>query len=440
MDSKKIKIGLVGFGTVGSGVAKILLEDKDILKAKSGIDFELAKIVDLDTTTDRGVKIPDGILCDDINTIIDDQSIDIALELVGGTGIAKTFTEKMLDSGKHVVTANKALLAKHGIELYRKAKDNDKCIAFEASCAGGIPIVSALRTGLAANNIERIYGILNGTCNYILTSMSAKNEDFPVALKKAQELGYAEADPTLDINGGDSAHKLAILASYAFGYEIEFSDVFFDGIEKVSIEDINWGKEMGYAIKLLGIAEKDAQGMISLRVVPAFVSNEEIIAQVSGPFNAVSVFGSNVGETMFYGRGAGMLPTASAVVTDIMEIALGNSKRTFDSLELKPKSQTQKVLLETQQLQSRFYVRLLAADKPGVFAKIGDVIGKHDISISGVLQHEGHSPENTVPVIITTHMTKQANIFNAIKELSELDVVSSEPVCMEIVDIPNDEV
>jgi len=271
MDSKKIKIGLVGFGTVGSGVAKILLEDKDILKAKSGIDFELAKIVDLDTTTDRGVKIPDGILCDDINTIIDDQSIDIALELVGGTGIAKTFTEKMLDSGKHVVTANKALLAKHGIELYRKAKDNDKCIAFEASCAGGIPIVSALRTGLAANNIERIYGILNGTCNYILTSMSAKNEDFPVALKKAQELGYAEADPTLDINGGDSAHKLAILASYAFGYEIEFSDVFFDGIEKVSIEDINWGKEMGYAIKLLGIAEKDAQGMISLRVVPALL-------------------------------------------------------------------------------------------------------------------------------------------------------------------------
>ncbi len=440
MKNKKFKVGLIGFGTVGSGVAKILLEDKDILKAKTGIDFELAKIVDLDTTTDRGVKVPDGVLTDDINAILKDESIDVAIELVGGTTIAKTFTENMLKAGKHVVTANKALLAKHGIELYKLAKYNDKAIAFEASCAGGIPVVLALRSGLVANNIQRIYGILNGTCNYILTSMSSKNEDFPVALKKAQELGYAEADPTLDINGGDSAHKLAVLASYAFGYEIEFDDVWVDGIEKVSIEDINWGKKMGYTIKLLGIAEKDNDEMISLRVVPAFVANDEIISQVSGPFNAVSIFGSNVGETMYYGRGAGMLPTASAVVSDIVELALGNSKNTFDALEFKPKEEAQKHLLKIDSLKSRFYIRLQAADKAGVFSKIGDILAKHNISISGVLQQEGNSPENTVPVIITTHLTKQIDVAAAIKALGKLDIVSSEPTCIEIVDIPNDEV
>lgn len=435
---KVIKIGLVGFGTVGSGVAKILLEDRQMILEKTGLDLQLTKIVDLDTTTKRPVEIPDGMLTSDLEELLNDETIDVGIELVGGTGFAKDLILKMLDAGKNVVTANKALLAKHGIEINKKAKEKGVCVAFEASCAGGIPIVSALRTGLAANNIQKIYGILNGTCNYILSSMAQTNEDFPVALKKAQDLGYAEADPTLDINGGDSGHKLAILASIAFGYEIEFDDVYVDGIEKISIDDIHCGKELGYVLKLLGIAEKDNNGKISLRVVPAFISKEDTLAQVSGPFNAVSVFGSSVGKTMYYGRGAGMLPTASAVVADIIEVGLGNSKRIFDSLRLKPKSEVQSVLQPADELESRFYMRLMAADKPGVFARIADVLGQNDISISGALQHEGRGPDNTVPVIVTTHSTKQKNIFNAVKKLNDLDVVGSNPVCIQVVDIPED--
>lgn len=439
MNDNTVKIGLIGFGTVGSGVAKILLEDKEIVKSRMGVDLELKRIVDLDTVSQRPVKIPSGMLTDNLDDILKDNDIDVVIELIGGTGIAKEVVAKSLDSGKHVVTANKALLAKHGIELYEKAKNNGKCIAFEASCGGGIPIVSALRSGLTANNINNIYGILNGTCNYILTSMAGKNEDFPVALKKAQELGYAEADPTLDINGGDTGHKLAILASIAFGYEIEFDDVYVEGIEKISIDDIHCGEEMGYVLKLLGIAEKNQQGQISLRVVPAFISKDDLISKVDGPFNAVSVFGSSVGKTMYYGRGAGMLPTASAIVADIIEIALGNSQRLFESVQLRPKAEAQKVLVSAEEHNSRFYVRLMAKDEPGVLATIADLLGKNSISISGALQHEGKGPENTVPVIITTHMTAQKNITCALKQLSSLEVIGKNPVCIEIVDIPEDE-
>jgi homoserine dehydrogenase len=438
--SKKVKVGLIGFGTVGSGVAKILLDQRAEIREKTGIDIELASVVDLDTTTPRPVILPEGLLTDDLNSILEDDSIDIAVELVGGTTFAKDLQSDMLKKGKSVVTANKALLAKHGIELYKIARDNGKCIAFEASCAGGIPVVSALRSGLAANRIEKIYGILNGTCNYILTSMAKSGADFPDALKDAQKLGYAEADPTLDINGGDSGHKLAILASIAFGYEVEFDDVYVEGIESISINDIRRGEEMGYAIKLLGIAEKSDDGRLWLRVVPAFIADDELLAQVSGPFNAVSIFGSAVGNTMFYGRGAGMMPTASAVVADIIEVANGNSKRLFDTLISKPHEETKKVLADVKDSVSRYYIRLNALDKPGVFAAIADTLGKFNISISGALQHEGQAPENYVPVMITTHFTTQRKIENAIKAICGLNIVAEKPVCIQIVDIPEDNV
>ncbi len=437
---KKVRVGLVGFGTVGSGVAKILVEQRADITARTGLDIELARVVDLDTTSARPVTLADGVLSSDINTIYNDDTIDIAVELVGGTTFAKDLQLKMLCRGKSVVTANKALLAKHGVELYETARKNGKCIAFEASCAGGIPVISALRTGLVANEIRKIYGILNGTCNYILTAMAKNGEDFPVALAAAQKLGYAEADPTLDINGGDSGHKLAILASIAFGYEIEVGDIYVEGIESISIDDIRRGEEMGYALKLLGIAERDDEGRIWLRVVPAFVADDEMIAQVSGPFNAISIFGSAVGHTMFYGRGAGMMPTASAVVADIIEVANGNSKRLFDSLVMRPHEQAKKVIADVKDLNTRFYIRLNALDKTGVFAAIADMLAKCNISISGAIQHEGHAPKNYVPLVITTHQTTQREIEKAIATICERNIVADKPVCIQIVDIPEDSV
>lgn len=437
MSNNNVKIGLVGFGTVGSGVAKILLENADSIMQRTGVALEIARIVDLDTTTPRPVELPNGLLSDDLDGLLNDDSIDIGVELVGGTTFAKDLQLKMLQSGKHVVTANKALLAKHGKELYAEAKKNDRCIAFEASCAGGIPIVSAIRSGLAANNINRIYGIINGTCNYILSSMAGNDDDFAVALKQAQEKGYAEADPTLDINGGDSAHKLVILASLAFGYDVAMDDVLIEGIEDVSIDDIRYGKEMGYTLKLLAIGERNDNGKISLRVHPSFICSSSALAQVDGAFNAVSIFGDAVGQTMYYGRGAGMMPTASAVVADIIEVAMGNSQPLFDSLKTAPVASA---LDSIDNLVSRFYIRLMVTDSPGTFAKIAKVLEAHDISISGILQHEVHSENNTVPAIVTTHTNQQKNITKALSDLTKLDAVQAEPVCIRIVDIPEDDI
>jgi homoserine dehydrogenase len=437
MSKNKVKIGLVGFGVVGSGVAKILLENANSVEKKTGIHLELSRIVDLDTTSKRPVDVPKEMLTDDLDALLNDDSIQIVAELVGGTTIAKDIQLKILRAGKHVVTANKALLAKYGNELYAEAKKNDKCIAFEASCCGGIPIVSAIRTGLAANNINAIYGIVNGTCNYILSSMTSNNEDFAVALKQAQEKGYAEADPTLDINGGDSAHKLVILAAMAFGYDISLDDVFIEGIEDVSIDDIRYGKEMGYALKLLAIGERNNSGRISLRVHPAFISLSSPLASVDGPFNAVSIFGHAVGQTMYYGRGAGMMPTASAVVADIIEIAMGNSKALFNSQKTDPIGSA---LDSIDNLISRFYIRLMVTDTPGTFAMIGKILADHDISISGVLQHEAHDENNTVPAIITTHPNRQANVTKALADMEKLDAVQSKPFCIRIVDIPEDHI
>ena len=439
MAEKKIRIGLVGFGVVGSGVAKILLEDAGYIETKTGIKLELATIVDLDTTTERPVKLPEGMLTDDIDTLLNDSSIDIAIELIGGTTIAKDMQLKMLNSGKHVVTANKALLAKHGNELYEAARSNSRCIAFEASCAGGIPIVSALRSGLTANRINAMYGILNGTCNYILSNMTETGMDFPLALKQAQEKGYAEADPTLDINGGDSAHKLTILGQLAFGCEIGLDDIYTEGIESISIHDINYGREMGYVLKLLGIAER-TDDKISLRVHPAFIAEDNPLARVGGPFNAISTFGHAVGQTMFLGRGAGMMPTASAIVADIIEVAMGNSQNLFNNLSVRPCAEAGVSIDSVDNLVGRFYIRLMVLDKPGTFAAIGECLTKHDISISGLLQHEAHDADNIVPAIVTTHPTAQSKITAVLADLVKLDMVGANPICIRIVDVPEDDI
>jgi homoserine dehydrogenase len=438
VNEQRVRVGLVGFGTVGTGVAKLILEDGDAIASKMGVRLELACVVDVDTQKPRPVPLPDGVLTSDLNRLLGDPSITVGIELVGGTGIAREIQLQMLRAGKDVVTANKALLAVHGGELYRVARENGRCIAFEASCAGGIPIIGALRTGLAANALTGMYGIVNGTCNYILSSMSAKDEAFSAALAKAQKRGYAEADPTLDISGGDSAHKLAILASIAFGYEIGLEDIFVQGLDGIARDDIRYGREMGYHLKLLAIALRSPEGRISLRVHPSFIAADSPLARVDGSFNAMSVFGSAVGETFYYGRGAGMMPTASAVVADLIDVALGNSRTTFQHLRLRPREEVKPLLEPIDDSVSRFYVRVQAKDRPGVVARYGKILGDHQISISGALQHEGTGPSNSVPVVITTHKTQERNMAAALAELTRLDVISGKPVCIRIVDIPQD--
>lgn len=438
MNEKRVRVGLVGFGTVGTGVAKLICEDGDALAAKTGVRLELGCVVDVDTQRERPVRLPEGVLTNDLNRLLNDPTITVGIELVGGTGIAKEVQLKMLRSGKDVVTANKALLALHGSELYRVAHENGRCIAFEASCAGGIPIIGAIRTGLAANKLTGMFGIVNGTCNYILSNMSTKDEAFATALAKAQKRGYAEADPTLDISGGDSAHKLAILSSIAFGYEISLDDIYVQGLDGIAREDIRYGREMGYCLKLLAIGLRNAEGKISLRVHPSFIALDSWLARVDGSFNAISVFGHAVGETFYYGRGAGMMPTASAVVADLVDVALGNSRMIFESLRIRPHEEVKPMLEQIDDCVSRFYVRVMAKDRPGVVARYGKILGDHDISISGVLQHEGDGPSNTVPVVITTHKTQEKNMREALAELAATDVISGKPTCIRIVDIPQD--
>jgi len=416
VEEKRVRVGLVGFGTVGSGVAKLILEEGDAIAAKMGVRLELACVVDPDLERPRPVRLPDGVLGNNLATLLADPTISVGVELVGGTGAAKDIQIEMLKAGKDVVTANKALLAEHGGELYRVARENDRCIAFEASCAGGIPIIGAIRTGLAANDISAMYGIVNGTCNYILSNMSSKGEDFSESLAQAQQRGYAEADPTLDITGGDSV----------------------EGIERIAREDIQYGREMGYCLKLLAIGQKNAEDKVSLRVHPSFIAAGCSLARVSGSFNAISIVGSAVGETLYYGRGAGMMPTASAVVADIIDVALGNSRETFRHLQLKPRSEVEELVESIDDLVSRFYIRVMAKDEPGVVARYGQVLGDHQISISGALQHEGTGPDDSVPVVITTHRTQEKNMTAALAELVGLDVISGTPVCIRIVDIPED--
>jgi len=438
VEEKRARVGLVGFGTVGSGVARLILEDADAIAAKTGVRLELACVVDTDTDRPRPTQVPEGVLTSDLNRLLADNSIGVGVELVGGTGVARDIQLSMLRAGKDVVTANKALLAEHGGELFRVAKEHGRCIAFEATCAGGIPIVGAIRTGLSANQITAMYGIVNGTCNYILSDMSMKDKEFSQALAEAQKRGFAEADPTLDLSGGDSAHKLAILASMAFGCEITLEDIFVEGIDGIAKADIRYGAEMGYCLKLLAIAQRNEEGRISLRVHPSFIRSDISLARVNGSFNAISIFGGAVGETLYYGRGAGMMPTASAVVADIIDVVLGNSRTTFEHLRLRPRNEVEPLIEKVDDSISRFYIRVMAKDEPGVVARYGKILGDHQISISGALQHEGMGPGNTVPVVITTHKTQERNMTAALAELSKLDIISGKPVRIRIVDIPED--
>ena len=429
-ESKKTGVGLVGFGTVGQGVAELLTDSQSPISAKTGVHLKLVKICDVDLDRPRDVAVDKKLLTRRLEDILEDESISIGIELIGGIKIAKTVVEKLLRAGKHVVTANKALLASHGAELFELAASLGRQIRFEASCAGGIPLIGALENGLVANRIIGLKGIVNGTCNYILTCMYQKNESFACALAQAQKAGYAEADPSLDINGMDSAHKLAILAGLAFGTKVKMDDIHVEGIDKVSQTDLSFASELGYVMKLLAIGEVREAG-VSLRVHPGFLLKRSLLAQIGGAFNAVSVYGHATGETLYYGMGAGRGPTASAVVADLVELARNPNGQRSQALSKWTRRELPMVPIEN--IASRYYIRVTALDLPGVMAKISGVLGDKNISLASILQHESE-PAKPVPVVIMTHLAQEGAVREALTEIGKLDVVSEAPVCIRVVE------
>ena len=430
---KKINVGIVGFGTVGTGTAKILIENSLLIEERVGIPIVVKKIADHDIEKEREINVDPAILTKDANEILNDPEIDIVVELIGGYGYAKEFILKAIDKGKHVVTANKALLAVHGDEIFRAAYRKGVDIGFEASVGGGIPIIRALKEGLVANRIESIYGIVNGTTNYILTKMTAEGKKFGDVLKKAQEKGYAEADPTFDVEGVDAAHKLAVLISLAYGVRIRFEDIYTEGISKITPLDIEFAREFGYRIKLLAIT-KDDKGKIEARVHPTMLKESAMLANVDGVFNAIYVTGDAVGSTMFYGRGAGMMPTGSAVVSDIADIArniikkshqrvppLGCSEGCIKDAKVKDISET----------VNHYYIRFSAMDKPGVLSKISGILGENNISISSMIQ-KGRQVGGSVPIVMMTHEAKEKDVRKALDEIDRLPVVHEKTVFIRI--------
>jgi len=427
-----VRVGIVGCGTVGTGTAKLLIENAEIIKKKTGIEFKLVKVADIDWERKREFEVPEELRTADYREVI--ESSDIVVELVGGKNFAKKVILEALQEGKCVVTANKHLLAEEGKDILEEAKRRNLFIGFEASVGGGIPVIKALREGLAGNRILNILGILNGTTNYILTRMFEENLDFETALREAKEKGYAEADPSLDVDGWDAAHKIAILAMLAYGGYLDFGEVYVEGIRNVDKLDVELGKELGYTLKLLAIVKK-VDSEVEVRVHPTFIHSEEALAKVSGVYNAVMIEGDFVGKTMFYGQGAGSHPTASAVVSDIIDAGkflLCNTKVNY------PVNWEGKNLKVRRNFYSRYYLRFDVPDKPGVLAKIAKVLADYNISIASVLQKEmvckiaGRENETIVPLVILTHKAFEQDVQNALKEIQKLPVVVDKPVLIRV--------
>ncbi len=423
-ESSVIKVGIIGVGTVGASVANILKENADVISARAGVDIVAKSGVVKNLSKDRGVDIA---LTDDIDTILNDPEIEIVVELMGGIEEAFEVVKRALKAGKAVVTANKALLAYHRYELQELAKN----IAFEyeASVAGGIPIINALRDGLSANHIESIMGIMNGTCNYMMTEMSNSGVSYDTILKKAQELGYAEADPTFDVGGFDAAHKLLILASIAYGIDAKPEDILIEGIDKVRSEDIAFAKEFGYAIKLLGIAKRDIDE-VELRVHACLIKQEEMIAKIDGVMNAISVVGDKVGETLYYGAGAGGDATASAVVANIIDIA--RSGKSTPMLGFDRAMEGNRLTLKPiEDINSKYYLRISVSDRAGVLAKITKLFEDNSISVETMLQRP--STQISANLLISTHIALEKDIQQLMKELEAQDFVNATPVMIRIV-------
>jgi homoserine dehydrogenase len=429
---KEIRVGILGFGTVGAGVVECLHRNGGLIAQRSGVKPVIYKVADLDLETDRGVVLPDGVLTRDAAAVINDPKTDVIVELIGGTTVAKDFVIQALKAGKPVVTANKALLAEHGDEILATAEKYSGDVFYEASVAGGIPIIKAMREGLVGNRIERAVGILNGTCNYILTRMENEGIAFDTVLAEAQAAGYAEADPSLDIDGIDTAHKASIMASLAYGEWFGMTPLFVEGIRGLALQDIEYAADLGYRIKLLAVLRQQ-EGVVQIRVHPALVAKDSMIGAVSGVFNAVWVEGDTVGDTMYYGRGAGREATASAVVADIVDVAL-NIK--FGSGQRVPAFRAHpghSGVMPMDDVVTRYYLRLTVKDHPGVLARVAGILGESNISIASVTQHE--VSEGPVPLVILTHNAREKNLQDALKSIAALDDVMEAPVMMRIEDL-----
>lgn len=421
MKKSVINIGLLGFGTVGSGVVKVLQEKAKFFEEHLGLKLILKKIVDKDIITPRDVKIDPSILSTNAEDILKDPEIKVVIELIGGYEPARTFVLSALQQGKSVVTANKAMLAKYWDEIFLRFGDK---VYFEASVGGGIPLISSIRQGLIANEITSIFGIINGTCNYILTKMDEEDKEFNQALKEAKNSGYAEANPTLDIEGEDTSHKLAILASLAFGQWISNEKIFTEGITKITKKDILYAQELGYAIKLLGIA-KIVKDEIEVRVHPTMISKSHLLASVNGVYNAIYLVGDLTGPLMFYGQGAGKLPTSSAIISDLINLIPQLEIR--ENLYSIPKHKLK--IRNTNEVQSKYYIRFSALDKPGVLATISGILGEYEISIASVIQKERGE---VVPIIMLTHEAKEGNLKNALKKIDKLDTIKDKSIIIRV--------
>ncbi len=431
---KDVRIGLLGLGTVGAGVVKLLESERAMLEERAGCRLDLAAVADLDVTRPReGLDLARLPMTTDATRVLGDRSVDIVVELVGGLEPARSFILKALGGGKHVVTANKALLAHHGAEIYDEARRRGVMLGFEASVAGGIPLIRAVKEGLVANRVLSVFGIVNGTCNYILSKMSGEGLDFGVVLKEAQAHGYAEADPTLDIEGMDSAHKLQILVTLAFRTLVDLKDIHTEGIRRVTQQDIAYARELGYRVKLLAIAKAtDSAGAfgaggagVEARVHPTMIPADSPLAAVSGVFNGVFITGHAVGDLMFYGRGAGQLPTASAVWSDIVEIArrIAHGVPAL-ALDLPSTAPGAVPLRPMDSIRSCYYLRVMAQDRPGVLSRVAGILGENNISIASVLQKERAAKE-AVPVVMMTHEAQEKDMRAALAAIDRLRVVAT---------------
>jgi homoserine dehydrogenase len=430
---QQINVGMIGLGTVGTGALRILRENAEVIQRRVGIPVEVTKVAVRDLKRDRGIAIPDGMLTTDASRIIEDPDIDIVVELIGGYEPAKELILSAIARGKHVVTANKALLAEHGIEIYEAARRTGVSIGFEGSVGGGIPVIKALKEALAANRILSIYGIINGTSNYILTKMTEEDRSFADVLAEAQRAGYAEADPTFDVGGIDTAHKLAILVNLAFGAHVNLKEIYTEGITAISPLDIDFGKVLGYKLKLLAIAKMHEGGKAEARVHPTMVPDEYPIAKVGGVYNAIQIVGNACGDIMLYGRGAGSMPTGSAVVGDIMDIArqiLIEPSRKLPAGE-PGQSGSAVVLQSMDSITSLYYFRFMALDQPGVLSQISGILGRHRISIAQMIQR-GRKEGGSVPLVIMTHKALERDIQKAMVEIKALSCITEEPILIRV--------
>jgi homoserine dehydrogenase len=427
-----VGVGLIGLGTIGTGVAKVLAANARVIEQRLGAPLRLVRIADLDTQTDRGVDLT-GIRFDsDVEGLIADPQVEIVIELIGGYDVARRLVLASIEAGKHVVTANKALLALHGAEIFSAASARGVDIAFEASVAGGIPILRSIREGLVANRILSVHGIMNGTTNYVLTEMEATGEDFDVVVKRAQHLGYAEADPSFDLDGVDAAHKLTLLAAMAFGAQLTYKEVPTEGIRGLTPVDFEAASELGYRIKLLGIAKchvaADGSERIEARVHPTLIPQSSLLAKVEGAMNAIAVEGDAVGRTLFYGAGAGELPTASAVVADLVEIAReiqrGGAGRVAP-LSYMPEALRPLPQVPMGELQGRAYLRFTARDRAGVLGHIAGALGEHQIGIESVIQKGRGGASGSVPVLVQTHPASEASIRAALEQIDRMPDVTA---------------